>query len=295
MQDIYKKSYCPSCNDQTIKSNDKCNICDTNDYLLKYKNIIHPNEFLKLYISDNYSSIKTIDRSLTFIDLLDNMKQPTEIEPTFNLLELSYDFVRFKNDFVRVDTIGDGSCLLHSIFLGLSPIYRRLTVDNKKDFVRLYRFLLNKNTVITFNLEEKHELNDTGFLNDSIIFKILDYLKINLIIFENEFSSQPPDEIIIYSEYNKIGRPFLIFNSTIVGGQHSELIIRKNNINYYLYTEEELTPLMKGKELFNFNINKAGLEKLKIHANDKKNAAGGYYQKYLKYKAKYLQLKHQNN
>jgi hypothetical protein len=173
MQNIYKKSYCPSCNNQTIKKDNKCVMCETDNYLEKYKNIIHPNDFLKSYISDNYSYIETIDKSLTFLDLIDNMKQPTGIDPTFKLLELSNDFVRFKNDFIRVSTIGDGSCLLHSIFLGLSPIYRRLTVDDKKYFVGLYRFLLIKNTVIKFDSEEKSEMYDySSFLNDSIIFKL---------------------------------------------------------------------------------------------------------------------------
>jgi len=80
-----------------------------------------------------------------------------------------------------VDTIGDGSCLLHSFLILTSPTYNRLSTPIKIRIAQLFRTYLS--TLSIFTRQEVMELQNVRiYLDDIVASKIARHLGYGLII-----------------------------------------------------------------------------------------------------------------
>lgn len=95
-----------------------------------------------------------------------------------NVSHLPPDFEHF-NDFHVIDTIPDGSCLIHSILLSLSPLYSKIVMNERSNVGKMFR----KTQFIRYT---KHEslVSSDYFLDDRQAGEIADWLDIVIIMFD---------------------------------------------------------------------------------------------------------------
>lgn len=121
------------------------------------------------------------------------------------------------DDWNIIDTIGDGSCLVHSFLLLLSDYYRTVSYVNKKELARAFRLHIAGNPIFS---EEESVLLRTigqgeqsdGWLNDGIAEKLarwLGYGLITLCFYQTEYESPEPQ--IMSTDDNL---PYLIIGNT---------------------------------------------------------------------------------
>jgi hypothetical protein len=104
------------------------------------------------------------------------------------------------DDWTMVNTIGDGSCLVHSFLVLLSDYYRSLSHANKKSIARAFRLYMADSPI--FSEEESVLLRavgdgekSDGWLNDAIAEKLarrLGYGLITLCFYQTQFDSPEP-------------------------------------------------------------------------------------------------------
>lgn len=107
---------------------------------------------------------------------------------------------------VRLDTIGDGSCLLHAIFQGFNSYYCELKQDKKSEFIREFRHVLSLHLDVDKNYENlsrgqiqeiskfvpemsktnmKNYLNSRNWLNIFFIEYISEILDLDIYILDS--------------------------------------------------------------------------------------------------------------
>ena len=116
-----------------------------------------------------------------------------------------------------IDTIGDGSCLVHSFLLLLSDYYRSVSIVDKKRIARAFRLHISDNPI--FSQEESVSLRTVGegaqsdgWLNDAIADKLarwLGYGLVTLCFFQTQYHSPEPQ--IMSTDDNL---PYLIIGNT---------------------------------------------------------------------------------
>ena len=116
-----------------------------------------------------------------------------------------------------INTIGDGSCLVHSFLLLLSDYYRSVSVVDKKRMARAFRLHIADNPI--FSQEESFSLRTVGegaqsdgWLNDAIADKLarwLGYGLVTLCFFQTQYHSPEPQ--IMSTDDNL---PYLIIGNT---------------------------------------------------------------------------------
>ena len=108
-----------------------------------------------------------------------------------------------------IDTIGDGSCLIHSIVQLLSPAYRSLSTRDKIKVIASFRRFLSRELDLTY--EQREELRGTGFLEDEIGNVIASYLGYGLIMLQSATYKGVPVPTILCQSIS--GRPTLIIEN----------------------------------------------------------------------------------
>uniref|UniRef100_A0A6C0HF00 OTU domain-containing protein n=1 Tax=viral metagenome TaxID=1070528 RepID=A0A6C0HF00_9ZZZZ len=184
--------------------------------------------------------------------------------------ETSYSSVKFTDEekpiekefsnsrYIVIHTIGDGSCLLHALFLSLSKYYRALTNENKIKIVDYYRRnefynLFKENTTDKFNSlkTERNTVsksNFRAFLEETHVTSFCSTYRINAIVlstnlqFGKHYGIINSDDTIgdqqsNYSKFNKNGYPY-IFLINHGQGHYSSVYLEK--IRKFILTEEEL-------------------------------------------------------
>jgi hypothetical protein len=138
---------------------------------LKQKNIkLIKSNFFSPNLSDKDEQLySSFHRSFVF-------KKGKEEKKEYNLLksltpgEIKVFKTVYSEDytFVRIGTIGEGSCFFHSVYESIDPEYRKLSKDKKKKFI----------------IKKREELVDSITMNEFLYYG--DYLINNLLIFLNE-------------------------------------------------------------------------------------------------------------
>ncbi len=121
------------------------------------------------------------------------------------------------DDWIMLDTIGDGSCLVHSFLVLLSAYYRSVSTINKKRIARAFRIYMADSPI--FSVEESVLLRavgdgeqSDGWLNDAIAEKLaphFGYGLITLCFYQTSYHSPEPQMMSTDGEL-----PYLIIANT---------------------------------------------------------------------------------
>lgn len=121
------------------------------------------------------------------------------------------------DDWNIIETIGDGSCLIHSFLLLLSEYYRTVSTKDKKELARAFRLYIADNPI--FSEEESRLIRTLGqgekndaWLNDMIAEKLARWLGYGLIMlcfYQTQYDSPEPQ--IMSTDDNL---PYLIIGNT---------------------------------------------------------------------------------
>jgi hypothetical protein len=168
----------------------------------------------------------------------------TKIRDVHSSNGTSFEFGMVDNenigDWEIVSTIGDGSCLLHSILYLLSNVYRHLSRNDKENLVARLRQLL-PTMINSLDQGDITDLNTSGrWLSDTTGEKIARFFGFNIIIIrfsENNNGDAIPiittsssthnlPNIIIANKGGKVG--------TADSGNHYESIVRPRQPNSYV-------------------------------------------------------------
>jgi len=185
--------------------------------------------------------------------------------------ETSYSFVKFTKEekliekefsdsgSIVIHTIGDGSCLLHALFLSLSKIYRALTDDKKIKMIDYYRRnefynLFKENTTDTFNSLRTFRAtvsknNFREYLEETQVTTFCSTYRVNAIVLSTDLQygnthcgiinsdDSIGDQQSNYSRFNKNGYPYIFL---INHGENHYSSIYLNKRQKFILTEEEL-------------------------------------------------------
>ena len=183
---------CKECKTVNAYGEKYCMICgeELTNYLLVLKErlpIIQINE--RDYMDDYPEIVKTLDEWINELDTEDNYNDEEQIVYTFD------DSVKFRtnfendkeisiNGFCRLKTIGDGSCLIHSIFLALCQSYRNIDSNRHRSYI-VQKFRLESYADITkYNKEYVKDLKN--FLHaDTHANELANRLKIAIMMFKH--------------------------------------------------------------------------------------------------------------
>jgi hypothetical protein len=220
------------------------------------------------YIDDYPKIVKTLDDWINDYDSEDEYNDEEQIVYTFDdIIKFRISFENDKeisiNGFCRLKTIGDGSCLIHSIFLALCQSYRNIKSSKDRSYI-VQKFRLN--TYADLSIYDKEYIKDlNNFLNADNHAKELAYrLKIAIMMFKrttqqfvdcnNNINVYSENIIEIFGKYK--GNTLVIF---IYGdGIHFEAMAYKNitvmSVVEILESEdnfikENITPIFNTKEL----------------------------------------------
>jgi hypothetical protein len=94
-----------------------------------------------------------------------------------------------ENNWKTIDTVGDGTCLLHALLTSLSPTYRRIPFDKRGEVGRAYR---TQEFIKLFeSTKDKDFVNSNEFLEDTPhLRRFSDVFKYNIFVIQRRESKQ---------------------------------------------------------------------------------------------------------
>ena len=147
---------------------------------------ILPNEQINIGIEQLVSVVVNRKQFQIDIENVDYLKNNNDnfynrTMPNITLNGVSHPLSEFR----IFSTPSDGTCLIHSVLLGLSQTYRKLNYKDKCEIGSLYRKIISGLRI--FTVEEQIDLSDSiKFLDGKIAIKLANYLKFNLVIFPSD-------------------------------------------------------------------------------------------------------------
>ena len=163
-------------------------------------------------------------------------------------INLPIEFKKYNDiGFKSIATIPDGSCLIHSVILSLSPTYSKIPHEHRSNYGRLFR----KKEFIKHTNQDQNNIILVGsdeFLDDRHAAEIAKWLKIIIIMFDltierinHMHNTELPSLHVIGLEQNTSDDTPVIF---ILGsGVHFESIVINNHTTLSLNEAKNITEL----------------------------------------------------
>lgn len=131
------------------------------------------------------------------------------------------------DDWLLLDTEGDGTCMIHSFLLELSPTYRGLQPRQRSQAGRAYRLYVHQQLSRTRHGCSDQSLEDLRnpriFLQDDLLSVLGNYYNIGVIYMS---CSKYGAELSLAREAR--GRPYVMIAN--IGGAHYEALVRRRGI-----------------------------------------------------------------